>query len=319
MKEAIKVVLGRIQTRERTIMGATQSIRSLVREAKLYREQGLLEQSRDTYCAALERIDNVDYENRAPLEEALKKAIHGVDVELRDLERVDDIPELSDDMKGLIRRLFSVSDDSEIAKYKGAVALAQFGQYGEALEEFNRLLLKGNMAVLAAKNILTCHLTFASPEVAISQFERWVIGVQLTRKELADVRRFLERILERDGVDTDLSSLERMVRRGEARDPDGDEVLPICSVRLPFRKKADNEEPEEFDVFLHTGSAVSIHIPPERKALFRALRLGTRVIGMRFFSTMAFFEGNGLVLSKRQIESGPREGYCALDIHIEAV
>jgi len=299
-------------------MGATQSIRSLVREAKLYREQGLLEQSRDTYYAALEKIDDVDYEDRGPLEEALKKAIHTVEVELRDLERMDDIPDLSEDMKGLIRRLFSVSEDSEIAKYKGAVALAQFGQYGEALEEFNRLLQEGNMAVLAAKNIITCHLTFASPEVAVSQFERWVLGVQLTPKELADVRRFLERVLERDGVDADLSMLEGLVRRGKAWDPDGEEVLPICSVRLPYKKKAGCERGEELDVFLHAGSAVSIQISPDRKDLLRALRLGTRIIGMRFFSNMAFFEGNGLVISRKQIESGPRQGYYTLDIHVEA-
>lgn len=299
-------------------MNATQSIRSLVREAKLYREQGLLEQSRETYSAALERIDEVAYENRGPLEEALKKAIHTVEVELRDLERMDDIPNLSDDMKSLIRRLFSVSDDGEIAKYKGAVALAQFGQYGEALEEFNRLLSQGNMTVLAAKNILTCHMTFSSPDVAISQFERWVIGVQMTRRELADVRSFLERILERDGVDTDLSKLEKLVRKGLAWDPDEEEALPICSVRLPHRRKVDPKNVEEFDVFLHAGSAVSILIPPERKDILRALRLGTRIIGMRFFTTMAFFEGNGLVIGKKEIESGPREGCYALDIHVEA-
>jgi tetratricopeptide (TPR) repeat protein len=299
-------------------MGATKSIRSLVREAKLYREQGLLEQSRDTYYAALEQIDDVDDENRGPLEEALKKAIHTVEVELRDLERMDDIPDLSDDMKGLIRRLFSVSEDSDIAQYKGAVALAQFGQYGEALEEFNRLLQKGNMAVLAAKNIITCHLTFASPEVAVSQFERWVLNIQMTRKELSDIRLYLERILKRDGVDMDLSMLEDLVRKGKAWDPEGEEVLPICSVRLPYKKMIGEERGEELDVFLHAGSAVSIQVPPERKDLLRALRLGTRIIGMRFFTTMAYFEGNGLVISRKQIESGPREGYYTLDIHVEA-
>lgn len=300
-------------------MDATQSIRSLVREAKLYREQGLLEQSKEKYCAALERIDGVAVENQAPLEKALQKAIHTVEGELSDLERMDDAPDLSDDMKGLIRRLFSVSEDGEIAKYKGAVALAQFGQYGEALEEFNRLLHQGNMAVLAAKNILTCHLTFASFDVAISQFERWVIGVQLTRKELTAIRRFLQRILESNGVQTNLSRLESLVRRGEAREPDGEEALPICSVRVPRRKTEAEDEGEELEVFLHAGSAVSIHISPDRKDLLRYLRLGTRVIGMRFFSPMAFFEGNGLVISKKQIESGPREGYYALDIHIETV
>ncbi|MCF8062266.1 MAG: hypothetical protein K9M82_07110 [Deltaproteobacteria bacterium] len=301
-------------------MSDRQHLKCLVMEAKVYREQGLLAQSREKYLEALEAVSGDESSRgRETLRTALHRAIEGVEQEIEGVEQCDDIPELSQEMKGLIRKLFSFSEDRSIADYKGAVALARFGQYGEALEEFNRILDRGTMAAVAAKNILTCHLAFASPDVAISQYERWITGTQLRREELEDIRLFLEKILEDEGVNTRLPRFDELLRGRETGGYADDDELPVTGVTVPRGMGASTNGPLEFDVFLHTGRIVSIHIPPHRKEILVDLQLGSRISGMKLFSTMAVFEGNGIVIGKKRIESGPREGHYVLDIHVEAL
>ncbi len=302
-------------------MSDRQHLKCLVTEAKVYREQGLLAQSREKYLEALEAVGEEEESDRAreTLRTALRKAVENVEQEIESVETGDSAPQLSREMKGLIRKLFSFSGDRSIADYKGAVALARFGQYGEALEEFNRLLDRGTMAAVAAKNILTCHLAFASPDVAISQYERWTSGTQLRREELEDIRLFLEKILEEEGVNTRLPRFDELLRGRETFGCEEEDELPVTGVTIPQGMGASRENPLEFDVFLHLGRIVSIHVPPHRKEILGEFQLGSRINGMKLFSFMAVFEGNGIVIGKKRIESGPREGHYALDIHVEAV
>jgi tetratricopeptide (TPR) repeat protein len=304
----------------RATVSDRQHLKCLVTEAKVYREQGLLAQSREKYLEALEILGRMEGDpGRETLRTALGKALEDVEQELEGVDQGDVVPELSQEMKGLIRKLFSFSEDRAIADYKGAVALARFGQYGEALEEFNRLMDRGTMAAVAAKNILTCHLAFASPDVAISQYERWISGTQLRREELEDIRLFLEKILDEEGVDTRLPRFEDLLQKRESCGCMDEDELPVTGVRIPRGGGVSRANPHEFDVFLHLGRIVSIHIPPDRRNVLGEYQLGSRINGMKLFSTMAVFEGNGLVIGKKRIESGPREGHYALDIHVEAV
>ena len=301
-------------------MSDRQHLKCLVTEAKVYREQGLLAQSREKYLEALETVGEEESDQGwSSLRTALRRAVENVEQEIECVETGDSAPALSQEMKGLVRKLFCFSEDRSIADYKGAVALAQLGQYGEALEEFNRLLDQGTMAAVAAKNILTCHLAFASPDVAISQYERWTSGMQLRREELEDIRLFLEKILEEEGVDTRLPRFDELLWGREACGYEEKDELPVTCVTIPRGMGASRENPLEFDVFLHLDRIVSIHVPPHRKEILGELQLGSRVNGMKLFSSMAVFEGNGIVIGKKRIESGPREGHYALDIHVEAV
>jgi tetratricopeptide (TPR) repeat protein len=301
-------------------MSDRQHLKSLVMEAKVYREQGLLAQSREKYLEALEAVGEGECApGRETLGAALRKAVKDVEQEIESVEMDDSAPELSREMKGLIQKLFSFSEDRSIADYKGAVALARFGQYGEALEEFNKLLDRGTMAAVAAKNILTCHLAFASPDVAISQYERWISGTQLRREELEDIRLFLEKALGEEGVNTRLPRFDELLRGREASGYEEEDELPVTGVTVPRGMGASRENPLAFDVFLHLGRIVSIHVPPDRREILGELQLGSRVNGMKLFSVMAVFEGNGIVIGKKRIESGPREGHYALDIYVEAV
>lgn len=297
-------------------MDARENVLSLVREAKLYKEQGLLSKSVTKYKAALSAVGEVSFEEQEALEKALTHAIHSVEGEIKEIRESDPNPDLSSEMKGLIRRLFSVSGDREIAEYKGAVALARFGQYGEALKEFNRLMCQGIMPAVAAKNILTCHMAFSSPEVAVAQLERWIVHAQFSMEELKDIHLFLDQTLKKEGAQAALPPLSVMVKGKEDWDDESDGDLPITGVCLPALHIFDNEE-EELEVVNHSGNTISLQIPPEREDLLDALKFGAHIDGMRFFSPMAVFEGKGIVIGRREIDSGPKKGSFGIDIHIE--
>jgi len=301
-------------------MDARENVLAMVKEAKLYREQGLLTQSILKYRAALEAVgvSRETFEQQGALESALQKAIDAAEVELNEVRENDPSPDLSDEMKDLIQRLFSRSMDNEIAEYKGAVALARFGQYGAALKEFNKLLDQGVKPLVAAKNILTCHVAFSSPEVAVAQFEKWVNERRFSREDLGFIRECLARVLEKEGADAEIPSLEELFNKGRGEDSEEIE-LPISGVCLPRRVKLgrEDEEEEELEVIQHTGDTVSIDVPPHRSDLLVYLQYGTRISGMRFFTSIAVFEGRGLVIGRKRIESGPMKNHYSIDIHIE--
>ena len=62
--------------------------------------------------------------------------------------------DLSPQLQNLIKRLFTFSKTKEVGAIEGAIALAKFGQYEEAVNELQKLLKDGVLPTVAAKNIL---------------------------------------------------------------------------------------------------------------------------------------------------------------------
>jgi tetratricopeptide (TPR) repeat protein len=174
-------------------MSVQEHLRSLAREAELYRTQGLLEHSKEKYLQILHFIEEKKFSNHRKLKEAVRDKIQTLEENLA-LEKQDTRePELSEKQQNMIKQLFSVSQTREAAKLEGAVALAEFGQYERALEEFHALLKEGTLPVVAAKNILRCYMELSSPDEAVAQFREWVAaGDVLTPQELKLIRGFIE-------------------------------------------------------------------------------------------------------------------------------
>ena len=121
-----------------------EKIKSLVQEAEIYRAQGLLEESKETYNHVLKIIENDDkYSRNIELREAINNKIIFVENCISELNQSTETPELSEEIQDLIIKLFSFSENQEIATIEGAVALAKFGQYEKALEELQRLISNG--------------------------------------------------------------------------------------------------------------------------------------------------------------------------------
>jgi hypothetical protein len=108
-------------------------------------------------------------------------------------------PELPEQIQSLIKKEFAFSEDESAAQFEGAMALARFGQYEAAINEFERLLNEGVMPHVAARNIITCHMTYSSADMAVATFEKWLSQDSLTKHELKHLRSFLLDLLNKKG------------------------------------------------------------------------------------------------------------------------
>jgi hypothetical protein len=293
-----------------------EHIRSLVKEAQLYQTQGLLAESRERYVKVLQFIGGDQQSlNRGQLVGAVKDRIRAVEDNMTEIDQATMAPELSHNVQNLINRVFAISNDKEKAKFKGAVALAKFGQYDRALEEFHGLLKKGAMPVIAAKNIIMCHLAYSSAEAAAGQFEQWVCRDMLSKDDLKEIRSFLKNTLEKNGIEARLSEIdEPPLEPDEIEEEEYTGVLAISSICVPLEKGPLKGDMVEFDVTFQTGNIISVLVRANQKDLLEIFRLGNRLSYIQCYSPGAIFRCSGTVFGKTRIDSGPRKGDYVLEI-----
>ena len=300
-------------------MSDQDHIRSLVKEAEIYRDQGLFVASREKYLNILQFIkNNESLYNDKKLVDTVRKKITKLEKDVAGIHQETAAPELSQEVQGLIKKLFSFSKNQGAAAMEGAVALAKFGQYEAALAEFHRLLEHGTFPLMAAKNILRCHLALSSPSAAINQFRQWVSGDLLSREYLKQTRAFLANILEKKGI---TSKLPQVVQASSVADrsDDQEEVLDISSVRVQLENGPDEGTVVEFDVSFQSGNIISVIVSAKQKDLADNFSLGIRLPDIQFYSPIAIFRGSGIVSGKTKIRSGPKRGDYMLDIKIDGV
>jgi len=293
-----------------------EQIRSLVKEAQLYKSQGLLAESREKYLKVLQFIgEDQQSLNHGQLVGVVKNRIRAVEEDMTEIDQATLAPELSHNVQNLINRVFAISNDKERAEFKGAVALAKFGQYERALEEFHRLLKKGTMPVVAAKNIIMCHLAFSSAEAAAGQFEQWVSRDMLSKDDLKEIRSFLKNALEKDGIEARLPEIdEPPLEPDEIEEEEDTGVLAISSICVPLEEGPLKGDMVEFDVTCQTDNIISLIVKANQKDLLDIFRLGTRLSYIQCYSPAAVLRCSGTVFGKTGIKFGPKKGDYALEI-----
>lgn len=207
---------------------------------------------------------------------------------------------------------------------KGAVALAEFGQFDRALVELNELLEKESTRVDAAKNILRCHLASSSAEEAINQYHQWYSGDLFQSNQLEAVRGYLEDILTKKGlqvslplpVDVASSPDAEVTLEVEAQPEPEEEFLDITSIGITFDSGPRKGKMVEFDVNFQSGNMLSLIISKKDQVIIEGLKEGLKIKEIQFFSPIAIFNGSGMVASKTQIKTGPKQGDFCLDIRI---
>jgi len=293
------------------------TIRSFLKEAAIYRKQGLLVESKEKYLEALTMIENSQrFQNDKKLIDSIHNRIEIIEKDIQEFNQLNETVELTADVKNLILDLFSFSKNADTAAIEGAVALAQFGQHERALTEFRKLIEEGTLPLLAAKNILRCQLDLSSPEGAIAEFRQWVYRGTFPKRYLKNLREFLVNLLERKGIKADLPEvIETIAEKGRVQDK-GEDVLDISLVTVQLENGPRIGDLVEFDVSFQTGNTVCFCIPAERKDLIEAFKPGTRLQNMQCYSVLAVFSGSGIVSGQTRIGSGPNQGDYALDITI---
>jgi len=293
-------------------------IRSLAKEAELYRTQGLLEHSKEKYLQILQFIEKKQFSNHKKLIDAVKSRIRTVEEDLAVMDQETAAAEMSEEAQDMIKKLFSVAQTKEAARIEGAVALAEFGQHERALGEFHTLLKEGTLPVVAAKNILRCYMELSSPDHAVAQFREWVSsGDVLSTQELRLIRTFLQSLLEEKGIKTGLPQLDVASPASNKTGEEEEGFLDISSVNVQLDNGPRKGDMVEFEVTCQSGNTISVNIPAEQKDLVDAFRPGLRLPELQCYSPIAVFKGSGIVIRKRKIWHGRNQGNYLLDITID--
>jgi hypothetical protein len=175
---------------------------------------------------------------------------------------------------------------------------------------------EGTLPLLAAKNILRCHLNLESSDEAIADFKRWLDRGWFPKRHLKNLREFLVKLLEKHDIKADLPEvIETATDKVDERSKE--EVLDISLVTLQLEDGPRRGDLAEFDVSFQTGNTVCFSIPAERKDLVEAFKPGTRLENLQCYTVVAVFSGSGVVSGKTKIVSGPNQGDYALDVTID--
>jgi len=293
-------------------MSEVQHIRSLVRQAALYRAQGLLAESKGKYEEILSFLgSNQQFQNGEKLAEAVKERLQDVAREFAEVRSAPATPDLSPQVQGLIKKLFTFSKTREVAAMEGATALAKFGQYEEAVSELQKLLREGILPTVAAKNILRCYLTLSLPQAAVSQYKEWLRNDALSKEDLKYVRDFLESSLRKKGLREIIPALSgEMVANVKTQD----DFLDISSIKIFFNDGKRHRYAVELDVIYQIGNLISIVVSSADRTLLDSLKIGKTLPDIQFYTQVTVFRGTGIVSRKSIIEKGPRRGSYLVDI-----
>ncbi len=329
-------------------MNIVKKVKSLLKEAELYHKQGLLDEAMGKYNKAKELIqDDELLRSKQNLMDGISKKMSLLAKDIERIEQAPKTPEVSADVQDLIKRLFTFSaekDDDTIA-LDGAIALAKFGQYDSALLEFNELLKRESLRVVAAKNILRCHMAMSSVDEAFAQYEQWLSGEMFVPDQIDKLRMFFEGILEKEGVDRALPTVKvqeeddaHLIEMPEIDEPqiqetisegvdidgfefeedeaESDEILDINSIRLTVESGPREGQAVELIVNFQSGNVISLLIPSRDKDLIECFNAGDTINNIEYYSPIAIFNSSGLVSDIVQIKTGPRRGDYNLDIKV---
>jgi tetratricopeptide (TPR) repeat protein len=295
-------------------------IRRLLKEADLYRTQGLLSDAKSKYGQILSVIgksktlaDNKD------LIVGVKTKIRAVDKSLNELRDTPEKPELSGDLQNLIKKLFTFSQTKEAAAIEGAVALAKFGQYEQALKEFHKLLEQGVLPVVTAKNMIKCYTALKSPKAAVAQFAKWKTRDFFSTEDLKYIRTFLKTSLEKEGFKTEIPEVEtKPALPSKAKKKKEETFLEISAISIHLQGGPLEGQTMDFDVHFQSANTVTVLIPSVQKNLADTLIPGTRLSDIQCYSPITVFKSTGTVSGTAKIKQGPRQGDYTLDITIDA-
>jgi len=294
------------------LMYAMEHVRSLVKQAAVYRTQGLFAESKGKYEEILSFLgSNPKLQNVEKFTDAVRERLQDVDKDIAEIQSAPATPDLSPQLQNLIKKLFTFSKTKEVAAIEGAMALAKFGQYEEAVNELQKLLKEGILPTVTAKNILRCYLALSLPKAAVAQFKEWMRDDTLSKEDLKYVRDFLVSSLRNKGMTEVVPALSREI---QASVKTQDNFLDISSIKIHFHDGKRHRYAVELDVVYQVGGLTSIVVSSADRALLDSMKLGKTLHDIQFYTAVTVFRGAGIVSRKSLIEKGPRKGNYLIDI-----
>ncbi len=322
-------------------MDIGSKIKTYLKEAELYRGQGLLMESKSCYQSAAKLIKSIDQlKNKDKLLQGLAAKLKSLEVMIEKVESAPDTPEIGAESQDLIKKLFSYAKtgDADAVALEEAITLTKFGQYEKAIEEFKMLLGKDSVKLAAAKNIIRCFIANDNIDGGIEQFQEWLGSDIMSKDQLNKLKLFFQNIIDKKGLDARVPGAEKAaddagepelelelgldvadVEHEEKQEADSeDEILDINSVGIAFETGPKKGEVIELDVSFQTGNIISVLLSSRDKDLIQSLNPGDNLNDVQFYSPIAIFQGTGVVNAKTEIKVGPRKGDFSVDIKVSS-
>lgn len=326
-------------------MNLKEKIKSLLQQGSLYRTQGLLNEAMGKYEEALKLVENAkQVKNRDTIIQGIKGKMKSLDDQINVVEEAPMTPEVDPRIQDLIKQQFAFSEDEDKGALEGAIALAKFGQFNRALQEFQELLERESIRVDAAKNVIRCHMALESFKEAIDEYGQWVSNDVFNPAQLNRVRVFFEATLEKSGIEETLPDGKPKAEENadigtptiempdiqleepgaptidlpgiELPDMDDDEMVDINSISFEVKSGPLKDQMIEVNVSFQSEDTISVLVPARDRDIIDYLNADVKLEDAQFYSPMAIFSGTGKVITKTKIESGPRRGDYSLDIKV---
>lgn len=294
------------------------NIKTLLREIELYRSHSLFEEAKEK-CQKLAKLVHQDdrIKNKQKLLNVVTEKVKDLEKESRKAGAEIAAAQMTTKEQALVKKLFTFSKNkgADSAAFEGAIALLVFGQFEKALSEFNELIKRDSLRVVAAKNIIRCHIGLSSLNDAVTQYNQWVKSDQFPLEELEKIRSFLQGILNKRGTGQNLAKPETIadVKGAERQE---DEFIDILSIKLPIGEESKDGKGFTLDVSYQEGSMISVIIPSINQILIDRLKVGLRIDAVQFNSNAVVFNESCVVSSTNQINSGLQKGNYVLALKI---
>lgn len=296
----------------------SEKLNIMLNEARVYHSQGLLAQAKGKYLDIMELLKpGSDLAGTKKLIGDVGDKIQLIQEELKEMDNDNDTPQLSEEHQNLIRNIFSYSKSKSMAAVEGAIALADFGQYDKALNEF-QALLKNEMIpkMVVAKNMLRCHVTLGSPQKAIDQIKSWAADSHFSQSELIFLQNFLENLLKEEDIlefifDPAIASANQYVP-----DKNVEDIFEIYSVRVQSCYDSRDKTPVDIDVTYQVGNTFRFHIKADQKDMLSRFNPGDQLARVQCYSPSSLFNTSGTVSNKTKITSGPQKGDYSVELTI---
>jgi len=293
-------------------------IQTLLLEIEAYRSHSLFKEAKRRFRQLAELIRKSDkFKNKEKLLTVISKKIEGLEDNLIKFEAAGAAVRMSTRDQDLVKKLFvsSIEQDSDSAALEGALALLEFGQFENALKELNNLLENNSSRVVAAKNIIRCHIALSSIDTAVTQYQQWFSGDRLPAGQLEEIRSFFQDILRKKRIDI---SLPGQVEIADDLDDDiwEEDFLDILSIVIPLRGEIKGREEEVLDVSFQKGVILSAILSHRDQDLIDYFTVGMRLEDIQYYSSDITFIESCVVSEKKEIKSGPKTGDTVLTIKI---
>lgn len=308
-------------------MDVKKQIKSFLNQAEIYKAQGLLTEAAQKYLSAgkLIQANASTISNHKSLLTSIARKIKHLKEEIAQLEKAPAAQEMSEQVQEIIRTKFAFAKDSDAAELEGALALAKFGQYQKAIEELKKVLgakEAPDMRLAAAKNLIRCYAALDGLEEAAKIYQNWLGTDLFPQKHLESLRAFFQQVLDRKSVDIQLPEAPTTPESGPGTEMEAlpeEEILDISSVGISLTEGTYKGQTREYDISFQSGNVINLLIPDRDREMLEMIEPDVILEQVQFYSPIAMFEGKAMVVSKSQIESGPKQGSFSVDIKVMSI